>query len=64
MNDSLRRAADDMFAAPNRVTRNVRYYFQENSTAIQLAEYRNRANAQISQGISLEDLELDRALLD
>jgi hypothetical protein len=64
MNDEINRAAESLFGNPLRRTCNVKYYFRDETTASQLADYRNRASAQISSGISKEDTILDSALLD
>ena len=64
MTPNIDRAARDLFSGGRR-TRNVKYYFQDGrNNAEQLADYRSRAWAQINEGISKENVELDRALLD
>jgi hypothetical protein len=64
MSDEINRAAVALFGNPSRRTRNIKYYFRDETTASQLADYRNRANAQISSGVSREDTTLDSVLLD
>jgi hypothetical protein len=64
MNDEITRAADSLFGNPSRRTRNIKYYFRDETTATQLADYRNRANAQILSGVSRKNIILDSALLD
>lgn len=65
MNHSIENAARDMFANPDRLTRDVKCFFRSgDNTAEQLADYRNRAMAQIESGISLEDVDLDETILD
>lgn len=64
MTQNIDRAARDLFAG-GRSTRNIKYYFQTGRvTADQLADYRSRAIAQIREGVSKENLELDRLILD
>ena len=64
MTQSIDRAARDLFSR-GRATRNIKYYFnQGDNTAAQLADYRSRAMAQIHEGISVENTELDRPILD
>ena len=64
MTQNVDRAARDLFSG-GRNTRNIKYYFQDASvTADQLADYRQRAMAQIADQVSRENVELDRAILD
>ena len=64
MTQNIDRAARDLLNG-GRSTRNVKYYFQQGeNTADQLADYRSRAIAQITEGISKENLELDSIILD
>lgn len=63
MTQNIDRAVRDLFEGGHR-TRNIKYYFRPDNTADQLADYRARAIAQISEGISKEDLDLDSAILD
>lgn len=64
MTQNIDRAARDLFAA-GRVTRNIKYYFQQGAnTADQLADYRSRAMAQITEMVSVENTDLDRLILD
>ena len=64
MTENVDRAARDLFTG-GRHTRNIKYYFQEgHNTGEQLAGYRSRAMAQINERMSVENLELDGALLD
>lgn len=64
MTQNVDRAARDLFAA-GRSTRNIKYYFNMGpNTADQLADYRSRALAQIGENVSVENTELDRAILD
>ena len=64
MTQNVDRAARDLFSG-GRSTRNIKYYFQNSQiTADQLADYRQRAIAQIADHVSLENVELDRAILD
>lgn len=64
MTQNVARATRDLFEG-GRNTRNIKYYFQlGENTAEQLADYRLRAVAQISEGISKENLELDSIILD
>lgn len=63
MTRNIDRAARDLFAG--RSMRNIKYYFRlGENTADQLADYRQRAWAQISESVSRENLELDSAILD
>ncbi len=64
MTQNVDRAARDLFSG-GRQTRNIKYYFQEGrNTADQLADYRSRVMSQISERVSVENLELDGGLLD
>jgi hypothetical protein len=64
MTQNVERAARDLFSEV-RDTRNIKYYFQHSRiTADQLADYRQRAMAQISDQVSHENVELDRVILD
>jgi hypothetical protein len=63
MTQNIDRAARDLFSE-GRGTRNIKYYFQQGNTAEQLIDYRTRAIAQIFEGMSVEDVELDSAILD
>lgn len=64
MTQNVDRAARDLFSA-GRNTRNIKYYFrQEANTADQLADYRSRAIAQIDERVSVENIDLDRLVLD
>jgi hypothetical protein len=64
MTNSVTRAARDLFEADRR-TRNIRFYFHgDNCSQENLADYRNRAVAQINSGLSVENVDLDRDLLD
>lgn len=64
MTRNIDRAARDLFSG-GRSTRNIKYYFQDSRiTADCLADYRQRAIAQISDQVSRENVELDRAILD
>ena len=64
MTPNIDRAARDLYSGARR-TRNVKYYFEDGrNNGDQLADYRSRAIAQIQEGISKENVELDRALLD
>ena len=63
MTQNIDRAARDLFAG--RSTRNIKYYFGLGAnTGDQLADYRSRALAQINEQVSIENTELDRAILD
>ena len=65
MNPIVERAARDLFSTGERRTRDIKYFFRAGeNTAAQLADYRSRAIAQIDSGLSVEDLELDAAILD
>lgn len=65
MTQNINRAVSGLFETEGRQTRNIKYFYQEgDNTADQLADYRNRVNSQIEQGISQENLELDTLLLD
>lgn len=61
---AIDRAVTELFHNPSRQTRNIKYYFRSNSTAEQLADYRNRVTAQIRSGVALLDETLDSELLD
>ena len=64
MTQNIDRAVRDLFEA-GRGTRNIKYYFHPGeTTADQLADYRSRALAQITEQVSLENTVLDRCLLD
>lgn len=64
MTQNVDRAARDLFSG-GRSTRNIKYYFENGRiTADQLADYRQRAIAQIVNQDSHENVELDAALLD
>jgi hypothetical protein len=65
MTQNIDRAARDLFAG-GRTTRNIKYYVQPGArvTGDQLADYRSRAMAQIREGVSRENTELDGAILD
>ena len=64
MTQNVDRAVRDLFSEGRR-TRNIKYYFQNTCvTADQLADYRSRAIAQIQEGVSKENRELDSAILD
>ena len=64
MTQNIDRAARDLFSCERR-TRNIKYYFQQtDNTADQLADYRMRAMAQIHEGVSVENTQLDSAILD
>ena len=63
MTQNIDRAARDLFSE-GRGTRNIKYYFLQGNTAEQLDAYRNRAIAQICEGMSVENTELDRSILD
>ncbi len=65
MTQNIDRAARDLFQGEERQTRDIKYFFRvgENSSD-QLADYRTRAMAQIERGISVEDIELDRLILE
>lgn len=64
MTQNIDRAVRDLFEGGRR-TRNVKYYFQNGRyTADQLADYRLRSHAQIREGLSVENLELDSGILD
>ena len=64
MTQNIDRAARDLFEG-GRSTRNIKYYFQQGpNTANQLAGYRSRAIAQIREGLSVENVELDAGILD
>ena len=64
MNQSISRAVSGLYADPSRRTNNVKFYFRPGTTAEQLSDYRNRANSQITSGVSLENVDLDEDLLD
>ena len=56
------RAARDLFDT-DRQTRNIRFYVHgDNRSQERLADYRNRAMAQIRSGSSVENKDLDREL--
>ncbi|CAM4370859.1 hypothetical protein NOLU111490_18330 [Novosphingobium lubricantis] len=64
MTRNIDRAVRDLFSE-GRSTRNIKYYFQQgDNTADQLADYRQRAIRQISEGISKENRDLDAHILD
>lgn len=64
MNSSASRAARDLYDS-GRQTRNIRFYFHgDNCSQENLSDYRNRALAQINNGLSVENIDLDRELLD
>jgi hypothetical protein len=63
MAQNIDRAARDLFAEGHR-TRNIKYYFVSGNTGEQLADYRSRAIAQIKEGISKENVDLDGPILD
>ncbi len=64
MTHSVDRAVRDLFTG-GRFTRNIKYYFDDGSnTGEQLADYRLRAIAQITELVSVENVELDRGMLD
>lgn len=64
MTQNIDRAARDLFSG-GRSTRNIKYYFQDSSvTGDQLADYRQRAIAQIADRVSCENVDLDRVILD
>lgn len=64
MTQNIERAVRDLFSG-GRSTRNVKYYVQDGpNESDQLADYRSRALAQISEKISRENVDLDRAILD
>ena len=65
MNQNVENATRELFATSERGTRDIKYFFQTgDNTAEQLADYRNRAVAQIESGMSAEDVELDGSILD
>ena len=65
MTQNIENATRDLFANGERQTRGIKYFFRSgNNTADQLADYRNRAIAQINAGLSVEDTDLDRSILD
>jgi hypothetical protein len=65
MSQNIDRAVRDMFHTEGRATRNIKYYFRhgENS-ADQLADYRTRVHSQIRENATVENVDLDRHLLD
>ena len=64
MAQNIDRAVRDLFEG-GRTTRNIKYYIQGGqSTGEQLADYRQRVHAQIREGLSEENVELDRGILD
>lgn len=64
MNNPIDRAAEAMFGDSARRTRNVKFYFRPDTTASQLADYHNRAMAQIAAGSSQPDVDSDGDSLD
>ncbi|MEM6858618.1 MAG: hypothetical protein AAF559_12165 [Pseudomonadota bacterium] len=64
MTQNIDRAVRDLFEG-GRSTRNIKYYVQPGRyTADQLADYRLRVHAQIREGLSVENHELDSGILD